>query len=65
MHRLMHACNHAGLEKDVRTMRAFCLAAFQMLLERVTNCGSLPEEKIRLSPPLRVVISEVILFKNN
>jgi tetratricopeptide (TPR) repeat protein len=54
MHRLVHAWGHDRLQQKNRSdIKHFCLAAFQLLFNAVSNCKNLPQAKLRLVPHLR------------
>jgi hypothetical protein len=54
MHRLVHAWDYDRLQQKNRSnIKHFCLAAFQLLFEAVSNCEDSPQAKLRLAPHLR------------
>src|SRR5205814_5912351 len=54
MHRLVHAWGHDRLLTEERpTMKRFCLAALQLLVEAINICANQPQAKVRLVPHLR------------
>ena len=54
MHRLVHAWDHDRLQQKNRSdIKHFCLMAFQLLFNAVSNCKDLPQAKLRLVPHLR------------